>query len=157
MTVPDKTTRPVLPANMTAADAAQLERLAEEFSSQVAAAVVYGESVTTQGITVIPVAEVGFGFGFGGGAGGPEHVAGAAGARGVPGAAGVAGTGEGREGVGGGGVRAQARGFIEIKNGTVTYRPLRNRWLDVGVPLAAFLAGTVVPRLARRLAKRRQG
>ncbi|GAA1713118.1 spore germination protein GerW family protein [Streptomyces yatensis] len=144
MTAPDDRARPVPPARMTAdqASATLLERLADELGSLTSGRVVYGEPVTNGGVTVIPVAEVsvGFGLGFGGGAG-SEGDAGKTGG----------------EGAGGGGVRARPRGFIEIKNGTVTYKPFRNPWLDAAVPLAALLAGTALPGLTRRLAKRCRG
>ncbi|MFI0258007.1 spore germination protein GerW family protein [Streptomyces sp. NPDC017056] len=146
MTTPDRTSRhkqPGPPADITTAGAAvpPLERLAEEISSRTSATVVYGEPVTAAGVTVIPVAEVsvGFGFGFGGGA---ERRTGTAGAG---------------EGVAGGGVKARARGFVEIKDGTARYRRLRSPWLDAAVPLAALLTGIALPHLARRLAGRRTG
>ncbi|WKU42863.1 spore germination protein GerW family protein [Streptomyces sp. VNUA116] len=141
MTAPEDTARPVPDENTPAAhvSAALLERLAGELGSRASKTIVYGEPVTTDGITVIPVAEVGIGFGFGGGA-----------ARTV----GAATTGEGG---GGGGVMARPRGFIEIKGGTAAYRPLRNPWVDVALPVAALLAGTAVPLLVRRLTKRRIG
>ncbi|MGQ4383534.1 spore germination protein GerW family protein [Streptomyces sp. SAS_270] len=85
-------------------------------------------------ITVIPVASVGFGFG--GGAG--REVA-------------TARTAEG--GGGGGGVEARPLGFIEIKNGTAAYKPIRDPWADV--VLAALLAGTAAPKLVRILRARR--
>ncbi|QRX95911.1 spore germination protein GerW family protein [Streptomyces noursei] len=122
--------QPVPQADMAAA---LMERLAEQLGSRVSASAVFGEPVTSDGITVIPVAE--FGFGFAGGMG-PE--------------AGSANTGEG-----GGGAGARPRGYIEIKDGTATYKPLRVPWVNVAVPLAALMAGAVVPLLVRRLAKRR--
>ncbi|MEV4926548.1 spore germination protein GerW family protein [Streptomyces roseoverticillatus] len=141
MTAPDDTARPVPAANTPAPQvpAALLERLADELGSRVSKTIVYGDTVTTEGVTVIPVAEVGIGFGFGVGAG-----------RG----AGAAMNGEGG---GGGGVMARPRGFIEIKDGTAVYKPLRNPWVDVAIPIAALLAGTAVPLLTRRLTKRLRG
>jgi hypothetical protein len=129
----DERDGPALPAPLTATHASQLEHLVEEIGSRASATVVYGEPVTAEGITVIPVAEVAIGFGFGGATG-----------RG----AGAAKTGEG--GGGGGGVRAKPRGFIEIKDGTATYKPVRSPWLDVAIPLAALVAGAALPGLARR-------
>ncbi|MFI1202663.1 GerW family sporulation protein [Streptomyces sp. NPDC020883] len=113
--------------------AALMERVVEQFGSRASVSAVFGEPVTSDGITVIPVAEIGFGF-----AGGTGPEAGAVSA-----------------GQGGGGVGARPRGYIEIKDGTATYKPFRAPWVNVAVPLAALLAGTVVPLLARRLAKRR--
>jgi len=129
MSAPDQPTRPTTPAHPTTA---LLERLTAELGGR-ASTVVYGEPVTTEGVTVITVAEVGLGFS---GTAGPEAAA--------------------DEGSAGGGVRARPRGFIEIKNGTASYRPLRNPWLDVAVPLASILVGAALPLLARRLAARRE-
>jgi uncharacterized spore protein YtfJ len=136
MTTPDSTNQPVPLADMTAAHASVtlLERMADKLGGRASVTAVYGEPVTSGGVTVIPVAEVGFGFG--GGAGSEV---------------GTAKTDEG--GGGGGGACARPRGFIEIKDGTATYKPLRDPWVDVIVPLAALLAGTALPRLAHRLAK----
>lgn len=113
--------------------AALMERLARQFGSGASATAVFGEPVTSGGITVIPVAEFAFGFA---GSTGPE--------------AGAAHTGGG-----GGGAGARPRGYIEIKDGTATYKPLRNPWVDVAVPLTAMLAGAVVPLLVRRFTGRR--
>ncbi|MBP2404570.1 hypothetical protein SNS2_3184 [Streptomyces netropsis] len=110
---------------------ALMERLAEQLGSRASVSAVFGEPVTSGGITVIPVAEVAFGFA---GGAGPEAA---------------------DTGTGGGGVGARPRGYIEIKDGTATYKPLRAPWVNVAVPLAALLAGTVMPLLVRRLAQRR--
>ncbi|WP_239085199.1 spore germination protein GerW family protein [Streptomyces halstedii] len=113
-----------------------LERLADKLGGRASVTAVYGEPITSGEVTVIPVAEVGFGFG--GGAGRETE------------------TGKiGEGGGGGGGAGARPHGFIEIKDGTATYKPLRDPWVDVIVPLAALLAGTALPRLARHLSKRR--
>ncbi|MBX7551799.1 spore germination protein GerW family protein [Streptomyces sp. NPDC004232] len=124
---------PDQPVPQTDTAAALMKRLAEQLGSRASVSAVFGEPVTSDGITVIPVAEVGFGF-----AGGTGPEAGAANA-----------------GAGGGGGGARPRGYIEIKDGIATYKPLRASWASVAVPLAALLAGTVVPLLVRRLAKRR--
>ncbi|MER5564091.1 GerW family sporulation protein [Streptomyces sp. NPDC058961] len=128
MTAPDEPARPATPTHPTTA---LLERLTAELGNR-ASTVVYGEPFTTAGVTVIPVVEVGLGFG---GSADPEAAA--------------------DESPACGGVRARPRGFIEIKDGTATYKPLRNPWLDVAVPLAAVLVGAALPPLARRLAARR--
>ncbi|MFD0494754.1 GerW family sporulation protein [Streptomyces rhizosphaericus] len=88
-----------------------------------------GDPVTRGEVTVIPVAEAGFG-------GGARREVGTA-----------------KTGEGGGGARPC--GFIEIKDGTVTYKPLRDLWADVVIQLAAPLVGAALPRLARRLTARR--
>ncbi|MCK7622359.1 sporulation protein [Streptomyces sp. RS10V-4] len=123
---------PDQPVPQTDAAAPLREGLAQRLGARASVSAVFGEPVTGDGITVIPVAEIGFGF-----------------AGGVDPGTGAAPTG----GAGGGGARP--RGYIEIKDGTATYKPLRAPWTNVAVPLAALLAGTVVPLLVRRLAQRR--
>ncbi|MFF5130872.1 GerW family sporulation protein [Streptomyces syringium] len=128
MTSSDTPDQPVLQADTAIA---LMERLAEQLGSRASVSAVFGEPVTSGGITVIPVAEVAFGFA---GGAGPEAA---------------------DTGTGGGGAGARPRGYIEIKDGSATYKPLRAPWVDVAVPLAALLAGTVIPLLVRRLAQRR--
>ncbi|MFF3325148.1 spore germination protein GerW family protein [Streptomyces sp. NPDC002889] len=134
MSAPDQAQEP---ADLTAAHASAtlLERLADKLGGRASVTAVYGEPVTRDGITVIPVARVGFAFG--GGAG--QEIS-------------TARTGEG--GGGGGGVEARPLGFIEIREGTATYKPIRAPWTNVVVPLAALLAGATVPRILRSLARR---
>ena len=96
---------------------------------------VYGEPITGAGVTVIPVARVGFGFGGGSG----REI-------------GSDKTGEG--GGGGGGVESRPLGFIEIRDGNATYKPIRRHWTDVIVPLAA-LAVILAPKIIRTRRKRR--
>lgn len=84
----------------------------------------YGEPVTQDGATAIPVARVGFGFGDGAGR-----------------ETGSTKTAEG--GGGGGGAEARPLGFIEIKDGTATYKPIRDLWADIALPLTALLAGII--------------
>ncbi|WP_340377067.1 spore germination protein GerW family protein [Streptomyces sp. SS7] len=138
MTTPEKMTETAEQAVDGSDDAAAtlLERLADRLGGKASVTVVYGEPVVCEGITVIPVAKVGFGFG--GGAGRES---------------GAARTAEG--GGGGGGVEAKPLGFIEIKDGTATFKPIRDPWVDVVVPLAALVAGTVAPKIARAIVKRR--
>jgi uncharacterized spore protein YtfJ len=103
-------TSPAVPAaDVTAANASVtlLERLADKLAGRASVTTVYGEPITHGGITIIPVARVGFGFG--GGAG--REVS-------------PAKTGEG--GGGGGGVEARPLGFIEIRDGIATYKPIRD-------------------------------
>ncbi|WP_225859329.1 spore germination protein GerW family protein [Streptomyces albicerus] len=137
MTAPEDADQPV-PLNDTSAartSVTMLERLADKLGGRASVAAVYGEPVISEGVTVIPIAQVGFGFG--GGAG--REV-------------GSAKTGEG--GGGGGGAEARPLGFIEIRNGTATYKPIRDPWVDVAVPLAALLLGTTAPKILRAIAQR---
>jgi uncharacterized spore protein YtfJ len=81
-----------------------VDRLAEIIGAKTGAALVYGEPVSQSGITVIPVAKVRYGFG-----GGFGHKQ-----RGQD------------EGGGGGGVVLSPLGYIEIKNGSSTFKPIRD-------------------------------
>jgi uncharacterized spore protein YtfJ len=144
--VPERKTEAAVQAAHGTAEAAHgtaeaaatlLERLADRLGGKASVTAVYGEPVVCEGVTVIPVAKVGFGFG--GGAGRATE---------------TSKTGEG--GGGGGGAEARPLGFIEIKNGTATFKPIRDPWVDVVVPLAALAAGTVASKLARAIARRRR-
>lgn len=114
----------------TAGSAAEvLERLAEKLGTKASVSAVFGEPVRCDGITIIPVAKCGFGLG--------------------------AGAGRGRlakllEG-GGGGASSTPVGYIEIRDGGAVFKPIRDPLVDVLVPLAALIAGTAAPRIARRL------
>ncbi|MCR3730894.1 putative spore protein YtfJ [Streptomyces umbrinus] len=115
---------------------ALLERLAEKLGGRASVSAVYGEPVTRNGVTVIPVAKVGLGFGVG-----------------VGREAGAAKTGEG--GGGGGGAGAKPIGFIEIQEGFATYRPIRDPWVDVFVPLAVVALGSALPGIIGALRRRK--
>ncbi|MCF3132294.1 spore germination protein GerW family protein [Streptomyces olivochromogenes] len=116
-----------------------LERLADKLGARASVAAVYGEPVTRDGVTVIPVARVGFGFGGGTG----REI----------GTAKTAKTAEG--GGGGGGLEARPLGFIEIKDGTAVYKPIRDPWTDVALPLVAVLAGVLGTKSVRALTRLR--
>jgi uncharacterized spore protein YtfJ len=90
-----------------------VERLGDRvgLNATMSARAVFGDPVERDGITVIPVARVRWGFGGGAGAGGDENVAG-----------GEHGEGSG----GGGGAMSSPLGFIEIANGTATFRPIND-------------------------------
>ncbi|MYV67220.1 sporulation protein [Streptomyces sp. SID2131] len=116
--------------------ASLLACLGGELGGRASVNAVYGEPVTANGVTVIPVARIGLAFGAGAGreAVPPKH----------------------GEGAGGGGCAgAQPLGFIQISNGTATYTPIRTSWRSVLLPLTAFLTGVAVPRLVRGLGERR--
>ncbi|KOT52246.1 MULTISPECIES: GerW family sporulation protein [Streptomyces] len=105
-----------------------LEQLADKLGRRAPGTVVFGEPIVSQDVTVIPVVRIGFGFG------------------------GNTGRQAGEDGVVGGGVEARPLGFIEIKEGKSTYRPIRDPWGNVLVPLTGgLLAGAAILRyLARR-------
>src|SRR5258707_10017732 len=113
-----------------------LERLAEKLGSKASVSAVFGEPVARAGITIIPVARVGFGFGAGAGSGRKQ--------------AEVA-----QGGGGGGGASAAPVGYIEIKDGNAVFKPIRDPLVDVVVPLATLVAGFAAPRMVRRLLRRR--
>ncbi|MEU6578480.1 spore germination protein GerW family protein [Streptomyces sp. NPDC046805] len=128
---------PDAPGHLSPAHAsvALLERLADKLGGRASVTAVYGEPVIADGVTIIPIARIGFGFG--GGAGrevGPHRNA------------------EG--GGGGGGADARPLGYIEIRDGIATYKPLRAPWSDVVLPLAALLVGGALPKILRRLSGR---
>lgn len=138
MSVPEVTPEAQQQAEASVAGPAAevLERLAEKLGSKASVSAVFGEPVTDAGITIIPVARVGFGF-----------VAGAGRERKQAEAAQGSG--------GGGGVSAAPVGYIEIKDGTAVFKPIRDPLVDVVVPLATLVAGFAAPRLVRRLLRRR--
>lgn len=137
MNYPEETTAADQVPDLTAAHAPTilLERLADKLGARASVAAVYGEPITGAGVTVIPVARVGFGFGGGSGREVRSDK-----------------TGEG--GGGGGGVGSWPLGFIEIRDGIATYKPIRRHWTDVIVPLAA-LAVALAPKIIRTRRKRR--
>jgi uncharacterized spore protein YtfJ len=139
MTTPQNTPQAAVEAAGGSAEAATrlLERLADRLGARASVTAVFGEPIVCESVTVIPVARVGFGFG-----GGAGHEAGATRA--------AAGGG------GGGGAEARPLGFIEIKNGTAVYRPIRDTWTDVLVPLVALLMGGVAPKAIRTLTRLRK-
>ena len=83
------------------------------------------------------MARVGFGFGGGGGNGSRQSE--------------IAQSGGG----GGGLSRAAPVGYIEIKDGNAVFTPIRDSLLDAVVPLAMLVVGFAVPRMVRRLLRRR--
>ncbi|MFH8749765.1 GerW family sporulation protein [Streptomyces rimosus] len=108
-----------------------LEQLADKLGCRAPGTVVFGEPVVSQDITVIPVARIGFGFG------------------------GNTGQQAGEDGVVGGGVEARPLGFIEIKEGKTVYKPIRDPWVNVLVPLAGgALAGAAILRYLTRRGRR---
>ncbi|MFG1669394.1 GerW family sporulation protein [Streptomyces sp. Y7] len=112
-----------------------LERLAEKLGGRASVTAVYGDPVTADGVTVIPVAKVAYGFG--GGAGRTAEGA-------------KAGDGGG----GGGGVEAKPLGYIEIRDGVTTYRAIRDPWRDVVFPIAAIAFAAALPKTIRTLRRR---
>jgi hypothetical protein len=138
MTVPESTpeARQQADASVAGPAAEVLERLAERLGGKASVSAVFGEPVMREGITIIPVAKVGFGFGAGvGTAHRQSDVA--------------------QGGGGGGGASAAPVGYIEITDGNAVFKPIRDPLVDIVVPLATLVAGFAAPRMLRRLLRRR--
>jgi hypothetical protein len=97
-----------------------VERLGEWVGGRVTAAAVFGAPVEREGVTVIPVARAAWGFGGG------------------------TGEGEGQTGSGGGGGGAvRPIGYIEVRDGSAEFKPLRT-----GPPTALVAAAAIAGGLA---------
>lgn len=110
-----------------------LEGLADKVGANVSVSNVFANPVERDGVTVIPVAKARWGFGGGVGSGSASsqtHVG---------------------EGSGGGvGIMLTPVGFIEIKDGKASYRPI----YDTGTILGLFIAvGIVLPLILRGVRK----
>jgi uncharacterized spore protein YtfJ len=101
-----------------------LNKLAETVGANANVANAFGEPITRNGVTVVPVARLGFGFG--GGAGHQSR--------------------DPRHGVGGGGGGGvQPVGYIVIRGEEVTFRPISSslKWIAAvlsGIAIGAWLA-----------------
>ncbi|MGW2748809.1 GerW family sporulation protein [Streptomyces sp. NPDC001450] len=121
--------------SMTAEHATVLDQLARKLGVRAPGAIVFGEAVVREGVTVIPVARVGFGYGFSGKA--PKE--------------------SGADVPAGGGGEARPLGFLEIKEGRAVYKPIRDPWVHVLAPLAGgLLAGAAGALVLRHLARGRR-
>jgi uncharacterized spore protein YtfJ len=109
-----------------------VERLAAKLGTNAHATTVYGAPVEREGITVIPVARVRYGFG---GGSGREK--------------------EGKEGSGGGGgVYAAPVGYIELKDNSSEYRPIRDPTAMVPMIAVAGVLGLLALRGLTKLIRR---
>ncbi len=110
-----------------------VERLAERLGVNTNAKTIFGDPIERDGVTVIPVARVRYGFG--GGGGGRRN--------------------EGGSG-GGGGAQVEPLGYIEMKNGTSEFRPIRSaRAVTPIIVAGAFTALIVLRGLSRLLNRKR--
>lgn len=115
-----------------------IEDLARKIQERFSVRTVYGDPITANGITIVPVARVAFGFGGGGGSGrggSPEGDGGSA----------EGAFGEGGGGGGGGGGVVRPVGYIEITDGS-------SRWVPLERPrseqlLRALVAALAAPRV----------
>jgi uncharacterized spore protein YtfJ len=103
---------------------ALLQSLKESISGQVNVKTIYGEPVSAQGKTVIPVAKLMYGYGAGAGSGG----------------VGDSST-QGEGGGGGAGVCAIPVGVIEISDQQTRFIPITNRKKLIGAVWAGIFLG----------------
>lgn len=117
-----------------------LERLASQIGNRAGASTIVAAPIERGGITVVPVARASWGFGGGSGSGGSPD---------------AQGTGEGSGG--GGGVSVRPVGYIEIKDGQATFRPIfdPNILLQFAATLGTTLALAMVLRVTSRLVRGR--
>jgi uncharacterized spore protein YtfJ len=113
-----------------------LERLAELVGAKAGVQAVFGEPVSRQNLTVIPVARVRWGFGGGGGR--AE----------TPPSGPASGSG------GGGGVAADPIGYVELGPDGATFRPIREPYPGPVFLIAAAVAASIVLRALARVARR---
>ena len=110
--------------------------IAERVQDRATVSTIYGEPITAEGRTLIPVARVAYGFG---GGGGSQQAR--AGENGVPQALG---------GGGGGGAIVTPVGFIELTAGETRYVSIEERRKIIRAALIAGVAGLFLLRRRRR-------
>jgi len=103
---------------------ALLQSLKESIFSQVGVKAIYGEPISAQGKTVIPVAKLTYGYGAGAGTGGVGNS-----------------SAQGEGGGGGAGVRAVPVGVIEVSDQQTRFIPITSRKKLAGAVLAGILLG----------------
>jgi uncharacterized spore protein YtfJ len=103
---------------------ALLQSLKEGILSQASVKAIYGEPVSAQGKTVIPVAKIMYGYGAGAGTGGVGDS-----------------RARGEGGGGGGGVRAVPVGVIEVSDRETRFVPITNQKKLIGAVLAGIVFG----------------
>ena len=101
-----------------------LQSLKESIVTQATVKAIYGEPISAQGKTVIPVAKIVFGYGGGAGTGGVGDS-----------------SARGEGGGGGGGVRAIPVGVIEISDQPARFVPITDRKKLGAAILAGIAAG----------------
>ena len=103
---------------------ALLQSLKESILSQANVKAIYGEPISAQGKTVIPVAKIMYGYGAGAGTGGVGDT-----------------RARGEGGGGGGGVRAVPVGVVEISDQQTRFVPITDRKRMAGAVLAGISLG----------------
>ena len=110
-----------------------LQSLKESILSQASVKAIYGEPISANGKTVIPVAKIMYGYGAGAGTGGVGDT-----------------SARGEGGGGGGGVRAIPVGVIEISDQQTCFVPITDRKKLTGAVLAGIGLGMLLGWNARR-------
>ena len=103
---------------------ALLQSLRDSILGQAGVKAVYGEPISAQGKTVIPVAKLMYGYGAGAGTGGVGNS-----------------SAQGEGGGGGAGVRAVPVGVIEVSDQQTRFVPITSRKKLAGAVLAGILLG----------------
>ncbi len=105
---------------------ALLQSLKESILGQASVKTIYGDPITAQGKTVIPVAKIMYGLGAGAGTGGVGNS-----------------SAQGEGGGGGGGVRAIPVGVIEVSDQGTTFIPITSRKKLAGAAVFGIAFGIV--------------
>lgn len=112
---------------------AVLQSVKDSIISQASVKAIYGEPISAQGKTVIPVAKIAYGFGGGAGTGGVGDT-----------------KARGEGGGGGGGVRAIPIGVVEISDQQTRFVPINDRKKMAGAVFAGMIFGLFLARCRRR-------
>lgn len=112
---------------------ALLQSLKESILGQASVKTIYGDPISAQGKTVIPVAKIIYGLGAGAGTGGVGNS-----------------SAQGEGGGGGGGVRAIPVGVIEISDQQTSFIPITSRKKLAGAALLGIGLGIVLSCRRRR-------
>ncbi|TDQ53727.1 spore germination protein GerW family protein [Actinorugispora endophytica] len=122
------------PAERTTTPGELLDSLAAKLGARASAAAVHGDPIECGGVTIIPIARVGYAFGGRTGTG-----------------TGRVGRGEG--GGGGGGVSAVPVGYIRVADGQAVFKPIHEPVKSLVVPLAV-IAGITAVQIVRTALRR---
>jgi uncharacterized spore protein YtfJ len=106
-----------------------LQSIRESFAGQASVKSIYGDPISAQGKTVIPVAKIAYGFGAGAGTGGVGDS-----------------RARGEGGGGGGGVRAVPVGVVEISDTQTRFVPINDRKKLIGAVLTGISLGLLLAR-----------
>ena len=118
-----------------------LEKLVDKVGGKASVTAVFGEPITRNGKTVVPVAKIRWGVGGGSGSGsGPAEGVGA-------------GMASGQGAGGGGGVTAEPIGYLEIDDEAAAFKPIASAYPSPIFLLAAGFAGALVIRAIARLVR----